>query len=99
MQIGIIGTGAIGSFVRRELTQRGFELRALLVRTARVAEMTERHPEMVCVSTVSDLPDNVDLIIDCAGQQALKSSRAGHPAARHRPRHRVDRRVSRRGVV
>ena len=72
MQIGIIGTGAIGSFVLRELTQRGLALRALLVRPSRVAEMTERHPEMVCVSTVSDLPDNVDLIIDCAGQQALK---------------------------
>ncbi len=72
MRIGIIGVGAIGSFVHRELQERGFEVRALLVRPGRIEEVSARYPDPVSVAAAGDLPDDLELVIDCAGQQALK---------------------------
>ncbi|MDE0246121.1 MAG: aspartate dehydrogenase [Gammaproteobacteria bacterium] len=72
MQIGIIGTGAIGGYVREELKRRGFAVRALLVLPENVEETAGEFPDCVCVSSVADLPDDIDHMIDCGGHIALK---------------------------
>lgn len=71
MQIGIIGEGAIGAFVRDELRRRGFAVRALLVLPELVEEVAKKFPDLVCVSSVARLPDDIDHMIDCAGHIAL----------------------------
>lgn len=66
MKIGLIGNGAIASYVQRALEHRPHSVDAILVRQARVAE----NPN-VNVGSVQDFPDNLDLVIDCAGHAAL----------------------------
>ena len=72
MQIGIIGTGAIGGYVRDELKRRGFAVRALLVLPELLEETAGEFPDFVCVSSAADLPDDIDHMIDCGGHAALK---------------------------
>ena len=72
MQIGIIGEGAIGAFVRDELNSRGISVRALLVLPDLVEKTAAEFPDSVCVSSVADLPDDIEHMIDCAGHVALK---------------------------
>ena len=72
MQIGIIGTGAIGGYVRDELQRRGFAIRALLVLPENVEETAGEFPDCVCVSSAADLPDDIGHMIDCGGHNALK---------------------------
>ncbi|MEM9384756.1 MAG: aspartate dehydrogenase [Pseudomonadota bacterium] len=71
MHVGIIGLGAIGSFVHDELKRRGFSVDALLVRPERLATIARTFPAVACVSAVSDLPGHIDHMIDCAGHHAL----------------------------
>lgn len=66
MKIGLIGNGAIAGFVRKTLDRDAHDLAAVLVRPARVAE----NPDLY-VGTVADLPDELDVVIDCAGHAAL----------------------------
>lgn len=72
MQIGIIGTGAIGGYVRDELKRRGFAVRALLVLPELLEKTAGELTDFVCVSSVADLPDDIDHMIDCGGHAALK---------------------------
>lgn len=72
MNLGIIGVGAIGAYVRQGLEQRGHSIGALLVRPERVRELADELPGPLYVGCVADLPDDIDLMIDCAGQSALK---------------------------
>ncbi|MCY4156950.1 MAG: aspartate dehydrogenase [Gammaproteobacteria bacterium] len=72
MRIGIIGTGAIGGYVRDALKSRGFAVRALLVLPELLEETAGEFPDFVCVSSVPDLPDDIDHMIDCAGHLALR---------------------------
>lgn len=72
MQIGIIGTGAIGGYVRDELKRRGFTVRALLVLPEFLEETAGEFPDCVCVSSAADLPGDIDHMIDCGGHVALK---------------------------
>lgn len=65
MKIGLIGTGAIASFVRAELAETGHSVEAVLVRPARVREAANY------VGAVADFPVGLDVVIDCAGHQAL----------------------------
>ncbi|MEM9106292.1 MAG: aspartate dehydrogenase [Pseudomonadota bacterium] len=66
MNIGLIGQGAIARYVSRGIEAQGHELSAVLVR----AENVEKNPDLF-VSKVQDLPDTIDVIIDCAGHEAL----------------------------
>lgn len=66
MKIGLIGKGAIASYVRSALEERGHIIGAILLRPERVAE----NP-VLYVGSVSQLPDDLDLMIDCAGHSAL----------------------------
>lgn len=65
MRIGIIGDGAIGRYVRSTALAHGHEIRALL--------LLEERPDPHCVTSVADLPDDIDHMIDCAGHSALRS--------------------------
>ena len=66
MKIGLIGNGAIASYVRDALKHRPHSVDAILVRPMRVAE----NPKLY-VGAVQDLPGDLDLVIDCAGHAAL----------------------------
>lgn len=66
MKIGLIGNGAIASYVQQALEQRPHRVDSILVRQARVAENPQIH-----VGSVQDFADDLDLVIDCAGHAAL----------------------------
>ena len=66
MKIGLIGNGAIASYVKNALAQRAHSIDAVLVRPSRVAE----NPDLY-VGSVQELPSDLDLVIDCAGHAAL----------------------------
>ncbi len=66
MKIGLIGNGAIASYVRRALENRPHRVDAILVRQARVTENSN-----LFVGSVQDFPSDLDLVIDCAGHAAL----------------------------
>lgn len=66
MKIGLIGKGAIASYVNAALEERGHIVGAILLRPKRVAE----NPALY-VGAVQDLPNDLDLMIDCAGHSAL----------------------------
>lgn len=68
MQVGVIGTGAIGSYVIDALTQDGW-VRAALVR--RVPETPQ--PGLRYVTRVADLPEAVTHLVDCAGHSGLSA--------------------------
>lgn len=64
MKIAMIGRGAIAAYVMREAKSRGHEIAAILVRVEKRAHGL--------ISHVNDIPDDVDLVIDCAGHEALR---------------------------
>lgn len=67
MRIAIIGTGAIASYVRDAIAATPHTVAAFLVRPENVTEAPER-----LVGSVAALPDELDLVIDCAGHGALR---------------------------
>ncbi|MCP5072129.1 MAG: aspartate dehydrogenase [Rhodobacteraceae bacterium] len=67
MIVGIIGRGAIAGYVRDHLATSGHSLGAVLLRPERLTEF----PDSLHVASVTDLPKNIDLMIDCAGHSAL----------------------------
>lgn len=66
MKIGLIGRGAIARYVSQALGTRGHDLGAILLRPERLRSAAELE-----VSTVEMLPADLDLMIDCAGHEAL----------------------------
>ena len=67
MRIAIIGTGAIASYVREAIAATPHTIAAFLVRRENVSEAPERR-----VRSVAALPNELDLVIDCAGHGALR---------------------------
>jgi aspartate dehydrogenase len=72
VKIGLIGNGAIASYVRSALESRLHSVEAILVRQARAAE----NPNLF-VGSVQDFPSDLDLVIDCAGHAALSAHGPG----------------------
>ncbi|MEM7089264.1 MAG: aspartate dehydrogenase [Pseudomonadota bacterium] len=66
MKIGLIGNGAIAQYVSSRLHARGHSLGALLLRPDRITP-----DATIEVGSPKDLPTDIDLVIDCAGHQAL----------------------------
>lgn len=66
MDVALIGTGAIGTFVRKAFNDAPHRLRATLVRPEKVMAGLDY------VGSVDALPDGLDLVIDCAGHGALR---------------------------
>ena len=73
MRIGIIGNGAIGTYVRETLIENGCAPRALIELPEVVESCASELPGIACVATVADLPAGIDHMVDCAGHSALKS--------------------------
>ncbi len=71
MNIGIIGAGAIGKYVCKKVLERGHTI--TVVARHNTAKLLEYEPAASCVSQVSELPTNIDHMIDCAGHEALKA--------------------------
>ncbi|MEM6693712.1 MAG: aspartate dehydrogenase [Pseudomonadota bacterium] len=67
MKIGIIGDGAIGRYVAQHLSA---EAHVIITRAER---LDAREPPAVHrVARAEDVPEDTDLMIDCAGHQALE---------------------------
>lgn len=73
MKIGIIGRGAIGNYVSGALLERGHEIVAVLVRPERLPGLATQRGDTAYVSSVEDLPGDIELVVDCAGHEALKA--------------------------
>ncbi|MGI9236488.1 MAG: aspartate dehydrogenase [Woeseiaceae bacterium] len=71
MRIGIVGDGAIGSYVRQKALERGHQIRALLLLPECLPNHTTEPNGTRFVDNVADLPDDIDHMIDCAGHMAL----------------------------
>jgi aspartate dehydrogenase len=67
MKVAIIGSGAIGTYVRDRLSAIGVAEVAQIVRAGK-ADLQAFPPK---VSELSDLPIKPDLIVDCGGHAAL----------------------------
>lgn len=72
MKLGIIGTGAIGRYVRDKALERGHVIAALLQRPERL-QREDGHQDTIAIADAADLPDDIELVIDCAGHAALQS--------------------------
>lgn len=70
MKIGIIGAGEIGSYVAEHLNNKGYGPLVSLVRPSRVENAIETGPGRV--SRVEELPQDLTLMVDCAGHAALR---------------------------
>ncbi|MCJ1901705.1 aspartate dehydrogenase [Paracoccus versutus] len=82
MKIGLIGQGAIAQYVSERLAAEGHPVTAYLLRPERAREMRAAHGGLkgvgpVFVSSVAELPADLDLVVDCAGHQALREYGAG----------------------
>ena len=66
MKIGFIGQGAITRYVMAGLAEREHEVGAVLLRQATVTQSGT-----LAVCSVDDLPPDLDIMIDCAGHEAL----------------------------
>lgn len=73
MQVAIIGVGAIGRYVQDKAREHGHEVRAVLLRPERLMACADNADNVICVSAVTDLPDDIDHVVDCAGHSALAS--------------------------
>lgn len=73
MKLGIIGIGAIGSYVRDEAVERGHTVAALLLKPERLRTQTAHAGPIPCVSKTIDLPRDIDIMVDCAGHAALQT--------------------------
>lgn len=73
MRIGIIGDGAIGRYVRAKAAEHGHDVRALLLRPERRLARRSTPDDPLCISSVADIPADVEHMIDCAGHSALRS--------------------------
>ena len=71
MRLGIIGAGAIGSYVRDRAIERGHVIQALLLRTDKLEQRAAELDGTLCVDAVADLPDDIEHMVDCAGHEAL----------------------------
>ncbi|MDG1470901.1 MAG: aspartate dehydrogenase [Ascidiaceihabitans sp.] len=68
MKIALIGQGAIAQFMIEHAQCHGFEVAAIVLRAGRAPEVSG----MKIVHQVADLDDDIDMVVDCAGHQALR---------------------------
>ena len=66
MKIGLIGKGAIAGYAQKAIELRGHEIGAVLLRNK-----SSSHTN--AVTSVSELPADIDVMLDCAGHAALTS--------------------------
>ncbi|GAA6193612.1 aspartate dehydrogenase [Phaeobacter sp. NW0010-22] len=69
MKIGLIGNGSISRYAQHHLMSSGHQIDTILVRPDRVSHAPNDGPTLI--SDPVQFPDDLDLIADCAGHQAL----------------------------
>lgn len=69
MKIAIIGNGAISQFVQQKLIGEAVTVAAVILRPGTTAILPGN---IATISCFTDLPKNIDLLVDCAGHQALQ---------------------------
>lgn len=69
MKVGIIGGGAIGSYVRHKLTEQGKLPWVILSR--KCDKSGKKLDGWRLIDRIADLPEDTDLLVDCAGHAAL----------------------------
>lgn len=69
MKIAIVGKGAIAGYLRRSLKPDVAEVAAIVVRPERLQDRPDGDP--LWVSSVTGLPSDVSLLVDCAGHTGL----------------------------
>ena len=67
MQIAIIGAGAIGSYVRAALAERGHSIAAIVRRPQSLSDS-----QTLEIASVDDMPASVACVVDCGGHEALR---------------------------
>ncbi|RBW63401.1 aspartate dehydrogenase [Ruegeria sp. A3M17] len=72
MRVGLIGDGAIARHVREHIASSDHSLSAVLMRPKHASEYQEEQ----YVFSVGELPDGIDIMIDCAGHTALAANGA-----------------------
>lgn len=71
MKIGIIGAGAIAQYVAQQLRLRGLGPHVILARSAPPPEAQEALDGVDYVQRVQSLPQDISVMVDCAGHGAL----------------------------
>ena len=69
MKIGIIGDGAIGRYVGRNLFDRGLGPKVILTRFGDAMPPSEGTANYI--QSINELPEGITLMVDCAGHAAL----------------------------
>lgn len=73
MKLCLIGNGAIAQHVAQGIARHGHSIGAYLLRPERVAEIgADKKTGIVFHSDVAAMPDDIDLVVDCAGHTALR---------------------------
>lgn len=73
MKLGLIGAGAIARYVGEALIERGHVVEAVLLRPEKIRKMQTGDGDGPCyVASVSELPRDIDHVVECAGHQALR---------------------------
>lgn len=73
-QILLIGYGAIGSYVYNALQDSTHSnVAAVLCRDGQEANVkASLHNDIICINDTSNIPTNIDLIVECAGHAAVR---------------------------
>lgn len=71
MNIAMIGNGAIGRYARAQVQAQNHRVTALLVRPQSLDTRENEHDGTTRISAVSDLPEDTNLVLECAGHCAL----------------------------
>jgi aspartate dehydrogenase len=68
--IAVIGYGAIAGYVQRALSD---QITAVVARAGRQAAARSVFPGLPVVTDISNLPQDVNLVVDCAGHEGLRA--------------------------
>lgn len=85
-RLALIGYGAIGRYVAAQVKDwPEVTLSAVVVRAARVADLQRQMgADAVVTANIDDLPDDLDLVIECAGHSGLSEHGAAVLSRGHR---------------
>ena len=83
-KIGVIGYGAVASYLCKSLPELDAELCCIIARDGRQDFARSALGDVPVVTTISDAPEDIDVVVDCAGHGGLIAHgaqilQAGHP--------------------
>ena len=72
-RIGMIGYGAVAGYVARAAERNGFEIAAVIARPGREAATRAALGGVTVVNAAADLPEALDVVVDCAGHDGVRA--------------------------